>query len=197
MDRSLGPSVNMLYYLRPTPSPTSRAWHLLNACSNSPLLGNGGAHLREEDTCQQAGRAKGLEWWRGKHNVGSPSITGLRRERREREKDERGEERRESSYFHRYDNTLPWLKIPEPTHNFSWLDLRHSYLVFRFRLRNCGSQSIQFSSPFRFSSFDLSTMLGSKTEVPAAANDLEVEELANYAVNEHNNQQVCPLGRWG
>jgi hypothetical protein len=32
-------------------------------------------------------------------------------------------------------------------------------------------------------------MLGGKTEVPAAANDLEVEELANYAVNEHNNQQ--------
>jgi hypothetical protein len=31
-------------------------------------------------------------------------------------------------------------------------------------------------------------MLGGKTEVPAAANDLEVEELANYAVNEHNNQ---------
>ena len=25
----------------------------------------------------------------------------------------------------------------------------------------------------------------------AAANDLQVEELANYAVNEHNNRQVC------
>lgn len=33
-------------------------------------------------------------------------------------------------------------------------------------------------------------MLGGKKEVPAAANDLEVEELANYAVNEHNNQSV-------
>lgn len=34
-------------------------------------------------------------------------------------------------------------------------------------------------------------MLGGKKEVSAAANDLQVEELANYAVNEHNNRQVC------
>ena len=123
---------------------------------------------------------------------------GSRRARRER--DERGEKRRESSYFHRYDNTLPCLKSQNPRPiSLDSINLRHSHPVFRFRLRNCGSQSIQFSSPFRVFrvSIQVSTMLGGKTEVPAAANDLEVEELANYAVNEHNNQQVCPLGRWG
>ena len=116
------------------------------------------------------------------------------------ERDERGEKRRESSYFHRYDNTLPCLKSQNPRPiSLDSINLRHSHPVFRFRLRNCGSQSIQFSSPFRVFrvSIQVSTMLGGKTEVPAAANDLEVEELANYAVNEHNNQQVCPLGRWG
>lgn len=38
-------------------------------------------------------------------------------------------------------------------------------------------------------------MLGGKKEVDVQdTNSLEIDELANFAVSEHNNRQVCELG---
>ena len=147
MGQWLGPSVNTLYYppfrlqVRPhvrgtflTWVPINLSWKTMGPTSEMTTRVNRLA-VRSDDVANTMWALR-------------PSRVE-KSEKREREMNAE-RRRRESSYFHRYDNTLPCLKSQNPRPIFlDSINLRHSHPVFRFRLRNCGSQSIQFSSPFR------------------------------------------------